>query len=147
MKVKIKRVHPDAKLPAYIRPGDSALDLFACLPETLRIPPGERRIVQCGISIELPDGYGMFIIPRSGLSVRHGVTVHNAPGLVDTNYRGEIRFILHNEMRTFNESFEVFNGARIAQALIMPIPLIEWEEVNELSESARGDKGFGSTGV
>jgi dUTP pyrophosphatase len=147
MKVKIKRLHSSAQLPAYIRPGDSAMDLFACLEETIKIPPGERRIIQCGFALEMPEGYGMFIIPRSGLSVRHGVTVHNAPGLVDTNFRGEVRVIVHNEMRMYNESFEVFHGARIAQALILPVPTIEWVEVRELSESARGDKGFGSSGV
>jgi dUTP pyrophosphatase len=123
------------------------MDLFARLDEPLRIPPGERRIVQCGIAVEVPDGYGMFIVPRSGLSVRHGVTVHNAPGLVDSNYRGEVRVIVHNEMRTFNESFEVTPGARIAQIVILPIPIVDWDEVDVLSESARGDKGFGSTGV
>ena len=147
MKVKIKLLHPQAKPPAYIREGDSALDLFACLDETIKIPPGERRIIQCGFALELPEGYGMFIIPRSGLSVRHGVTVHNAPGLVDTNYRGEVRVIIHNEMRTFNESFEVFHGARIAQALILPVPHVEWQVVDELSESPRGANGFGSSGV
>lgn len=147
MEVKIKRLHPQARLPSYIRPGDSAMDVYACLEEPIRIPPGERRIIECGVAVELPDGYGMFIIPRSGLSVRHGVTVHNAPGLIDSNYRGEVRVIIHNEMRTFNESFEVFHGARIAQIAIMPIPHIEWEEVDELSESARGENGFGSTGA
>ena len=147
MRVKIKHLHPKARSPAYIRPGDSALDLFACLDESMKIPPGERRIVQCGIAIELPDGFGAFIIPRSGLSVRHGVTVHNAPGLVDSNFRGEIRVILHNEMRTFNESFEVFHGARIAQMYIMPIPQIEWDVVDELNTTVRGGEGFGSTGL
>lgn len=147
MDVKIKLLHSQAKPPAYIRPGDSAMDLFACLDEPVKIPPGERRIIQCGFALELPEGYGMFIIPRSGLSVRHGVTVHNAPGLVDSNYRGEVRVILHNEMRTFNESFEVFHGARIAQALILPVPNIHWKQVAELSESARGNNGFGSSGV
>lgn len=147
MKVNIQLLHPKAQLPAYIRPGDSAMDLFACLDEPLRIPPGERRIIQCGFAVELPEGYGMIIVPRSGLSVKHGITVHNAPGLVDTNYRGEVRVILHNEMRTFNETFEVFHGARIAQAVILPIPHIEWSKVTTLSPSSRGDSGFGSTGI
>lgn len=147
MKVKIQLLHSQARPPAYTRPGDSAMDLFACLDEPVRIPPGERRIIQCGFALELPEGYGMFIVPRSGLSVKHGVTVHNAPGLVDTNYRGEVRVIIHNEMRTFNESFEVFHGARIAQALILPVPTVEWVQVSELSKSARGDKGFGSSGI
>ena len=147
MKIKIKKTHRDARLPSYIRPGDSAMDLYACLDGPIKIPPGERRIIQCGVAVELPPGYGMLIVPRSGLSVKHGVTVHNAPGLVDSNYRGEIRVIIHNEMRTFNESFEVFHGARIAQALVLPIPSIEWDEVDILSESSRGDKGFGSSGV
>lgn len=147
MKVNIQLLHPNARLPEYIRPGDSAMDLFACLEEPLRIPPGERRIVQCGFAVELPDGHGMVIVPRSGLSVKHGITVHNAPGLVDTNYRGEVRVILHNEMRTFNETFEVFHGARIAQAIILPIPHIEWNQVRSLSTTVRGADGFGSTGL
>lgn len=147
MEINIQMLHPNAKPPSYIRPGDSAMDVYACLNETLRIPPGERRIVACGFAVELPEGYGMFIVPRSGLSVKHGITVHNTPGLVDSNYRGEVRVILHNEMRTFNETFEVFHGARIAQVLVLPIPQIEWKVVPHLSQSARGENGFGSSGI
>jgi len=134
MKVKIKLLFPGSILPEYMKGGDSAMDLFACLNRHEAIRSGERRIIPCGVAIELPVGYCLFIIPRSGLAVKHGITVHNSPGMVDANYRGEIRVILHNSMR---ETFQVFPGARIAQAIIMPVPTIEWDVVDEIAPNER----------
>lgn len=126
MKVKIKKLFPDALLPEYS--DGCAFDLFACLNRNELIKSGERRIIPCGVSISVPEGYCLFIIPRSGLSVRHGITVHNSPGLICPRDNEEIRVILHND---FRDSFSVFPGARIAQALIIQIPFVEWDMNDE----------------
>ena len=96
------------------------------------------RIIPCGIAVEVPEWYGLFIVPKSGLSVKHGITVHNSPGLVDSNYRGEVRVVLCNTLRDPRESFQVFPGARIAQAVLMPVVSgLQWEEVDHLSDNRR----------
>lgn len=134
MKIKVKPLFPGSLLPERTNPNDSSFDLFACLNRNEVVRYGERRIIPCGIAVEMPPGYGLFIVPRSGLSVKHGITVHNSPGLIDSNYRGEVRVIVHNDMR---ETFSVFPDARIAQCVVLPIMDVEWEEVEDLPENKR----------
>lgn len=142
MKLKIKRLSPDAILPSYARKGDAGLDL--CAAETVDIAPGERHLVKTGIAIELPLGTEAQIRPRSGLALKHGITVLNAPGTIDQGYRGEIAVILINHGKT---SFSVKIGSRIAQMVIHPVSTVMLEEILVLSETARGSGGFGSTGI
>jgi dUTP pyrophosphatase len=143
--VKIKLLFSGSKVPEYARPGDMACDLFACLNRNESIPPGERKAIPCGFAVEMPPGYGMYILPRSGLTVKHGIVVANTPGLIDNGFRGEIKVILHNIHQT--ETFQVFPGARIAQAMILPMPQIEWTVVQEIDKTERNDSGLGSTGL
>ncbi|WP_166984676.1 dUTP diphosphatase [Canibacter zhoujuaniae] len=129
--------------PRYALPGDAGADLRASSAVT--IAPGERALVPTGVRVALPDGYALFVMPRSGLAAKHGVTVLNAPGVVDSGYRGEIFVpLINHDPRT---PFEIAPGDRIAQAVIMPVTHAEFVPVETLEESARGEGGFGSTGV
>jgi dUTP pyrophosphatase len=128
-------------LPAYATEGAAGMDLLAAREVT--IPPGGRALVPTGLCIALPEGYEMQVRPRSGLALRHGVTVVNAPGTVDSDYRGEVGVILLN---TGAEPFAVARGERIAQAVFAPVTRALWEEVVVLPETRRGAGGFGSTG-
>jgi dUTP pyrophosphatase len=143
MKIKIinKSRH---KLPHYETIASAGMDLRASLTESRIIKPLERTIVGTGLFIELPIGTEAQVRPRSGLAAKKGITVLNAPGTIDADYRGEIGVILVN---LSNENFEVHNGERIAQLVIAKHERAEWEEVEELSETDRGEGGFGSTGV
>ena len=134
LKIKVQKLYSGAVLPARSVEGDTAFDLFACLNRNETIRPGERRIIPCGIAVEMPEGYGLFIIPKSGLSVKHGVTVHNSPGFIDSNYRGEVRVVLGNSTW---EAFQVFPGARVAQVVVLPVPYVLWDEVDELLDNKR----------
>lgn len=134
MKIKVKALFRSSILPVRTNPGDSAFDLFACLNRNEIVEYGERKSIPCGIAIEMPPGYGLFIVPRTGLSVKHGITVHNSPSLVDSNYRGEVRVIVHNDMQ---ETFFVFPKARIAQCVVLPLPDVEWEEVDDIPKNYR----------
>lgn len=129
--------------PTYAHPGDAGADLRSS--EAIVIEPGRRALVGTGVSIALPDGYVAFVVPRSGLAAKRGITVLNAPGTVDAGYRGEVKVTLLNT--DLEESFEIAVGDRIAQLIIMPVMQAEFVPVDQLSESARGDAGFGSTGV
>jgi dUTP pyrophosphatase len=129
-------------IPAYAHPGDAGADLIAS--ETLVLGPGERAIVGTGTAIALPDGYAAFVVPRSGLASRHGITVVNTPGTVDAGYRGEIRVILLNTDR--DEPYTVTAGDRIAQLVVVPISRARFVPVERLPGSHRGVGGFGSTG-
>jgi len=143
MKVLVQRL-PHAEglpLPAYATPGAAGMDLFAAC--ALEIPAGGRALVPTGLAIALPDGFEMQLRPRSGLALKHGVTVLNAPGTVDSDYRGEVGVILLN---TGAEPFAIARGDRIAQAVFAPVTRAEWEEVVVLPETRRGVGGFGSTG-
>ena len=128
-------------VPSYAQPGDAGADLRSA--EALTIPAGERRLVKTGISIALPAGYVGLVHPRSGLALKHGITVLNAPGTVDAGYRGEIMVTLIN---TSNEDFEVSAGDRIAQLLIQEVVQAKFLLVDKLPDSDRGQSGFGSTG-
>lgn len=131
------------QLPSYAHPGDAGADLMSAEAATLE--PGERRLVGTGVSIALPDGYAAFVVPRSGLAAKHGITIVNTPGTIDAGYRGEIKVCLLNTDR--ENSFSINVGDRIAQMIIMPVTRAHFVPAAELPESPRGEGGFGSTGV
>jgi len=128
-------------VPARAYRGDAGLDLAAC--ERVELAPGERALVGTGLAVAIPDGYAGFVQPRSGLASAHGISIVNTPGLVDSGYRGELRVTLLNTDR--HEAFVVEPGMRIAQLVVLPVPELELLEVDELPESERGARGFGST--
>jgi dUTP pyrophosphatase len=130
-------------LPTYSHPGDAGADLHSS--EAVVLAPGERSLVGTGVSIALPDGYAAFVVPRSGLAVKHGITVVNSPGTVDAGYRGEIKVCLLNTDPT--SSFEIAVGDRIAQLIVSPVVRARFIPVDRLPGSQRGEGGFGSTGV
>ena len=132
------------ELPQYATPQSAGLDLRANLEESITLKPLERRLIPTGLHIALPDGYEAQVRPRTGLAYKKGVTVLNAPGTIDADYRGDIGVILINMS---NENFVVENGERVAQLVIAKYDQAEWNLVTELSETNRGEGGFGSTGV
>jgi dUTP diphosphatase len=137
----VQRLHEGAMLPTRAYEGDAGLDLSAC--ERVELGPGERAVVGTGLTVAIPDGHAGFVQPRSGLAARHGITILNTPGLVDSGYRGELKVVLLNTDRT--EQFVVEPGMRIAQLVVVPVALPEPREVAELPDSERGEKGFGSS--
>ena len=139
----IRRLHEDAVVPDRAYEGDAGLDLAAC--ERHELGPGERAVVGTGLAVEIPAGYAGFVQPRSGLAAKHGITILNSPGLVDSGYRGEVRIILLNTDRA--ETFVVEPGMRIAQLVVQAVEPVEPDEVGELAESERGARGFGSSRV
>ena len=141
IELPIRRLRDDAVMPARAYAGDAGLDLAAC--ERHELAPGERALVGTGLAVAVPEGYAAFVQPRSGLAARHGLTIVNTPGLVDSGYRGEIRVALLNTDR--REAFVVEPGMRIAQLVVVPIPELEPVEVEDLPESERGVRGFGSS--
>ena len=141
LEVLITRLDPAVPLPAYARPGDAGVDLAAA--EDVDLEPGERAVVRTGIAIALPDGYAGFVHPRSGLAARHGITVLNAPGTVDADYRGEVSVLLINHG---DAPFAIRRGERIAQMVIAPVAQAQLVAVDQLSTTDRGSGGYGSTG-
>lgn len=139
----VQRLDPRAILPRRAHPGDAGLDLHALEPAELG--PGQRVSVPTGLAMAIPDGYAGLVLPRSGLAARHGISVVNAPGLIDAGYRGEIRVLLLNT--DTKQPFQLQMGDRIAQLVIVPVALAEAEEVGELSSTSRGRGGFGSSGA
>ena len=142
VEVLITRLDPDLPLPRYAKGGDAGADIVSRIDITLA--PGERALVPTGIAIALPDGYVALVHPRSGLAIKHGVTMVNAPGTVDAGYRGELQIILINHDKSESVSFK--RGDRIAQLVIQKVERAEFVEVRELPGSGRGAGGFGSTG-
>jgi len=142
MQLKVKRLNPAAILPSYARAGDAGLDLFAV--KALSIAPGASALVPTGIAIELPPGTEGQVRPRSGLALKHAITVLNTPGTVDEGYRGEVGVILINHGQTM---FAVEAGMKIAQLVVTPRIQVEVAEVAALQDSERGAGGFGSTGA
>jgi dUTP pyrophosphatase len=142
MSLRVARLDPRATIPSRAHPGDAGLDLYAIEEATLA--PGERASIPTGIAIEIDPGHAALVLPRSGLATRHGISVVNAPGLIDAGYRGELRVLLLNNDPS--ETFELAAGDRIAQLVIVAVSLGEPLEVEALSETARGDGGFGSSG-
>ena len=143
MIVQIKRLDKGLPLPDYARPGDAGMDVYSTIDCTL--VPGARAIIPIGIAIALPEGYVCFVHPRSGLAAKNGISIVNAPGTIDSGYRGEIKIILINT--DSNETFEVKRGDRIAQLVFQKFESARFFEVEQLPESQRGAGGFGSTGV
>jgi dUTP pyrophosphatase len=137
----IRKLRDDAVVPARAYDGDAGLDLSSC--ERVTLSPGERALVGTGLAVAIPDGYAGFVQPRSGLAARHGITIVNAPGLVDSGYRGELRVVLLNTDAA--ETFVVEPGMRIAQLVVMAVSSAEPVEVEELPEGERGVRGFGSS--
>ena len=133
-------IAPD--VPAYAHPGDAGADLVST--EALRLEPGQRALVGTGVRIALPDGYVAFVVPRSGLATRHGITIVNSPGTVDAGYRGELKVTLLNT--DADEAYDIGVGDRIAQLIVMPVSRANFIPVQQLPDSIRGDGGFGSTG-
>ena len=141
IEVAVQRLREDAVLPSQAYDGDAGLDLAAC--EGAVLEPGARATIGTGVAVEIPEGYAGFVQPRSGLASRHGIGVVNSPGLVDSGYRGEIRVVLLNTDTT--TPFTVEPGMRIAQLVVAPVATIRLVEVSELTVSARGERGFGSS--
>jgi dUTP pyrophosphatase len=133
----------DLPLPEYATPGAAGVDLRAAVDEELTLPPGSRCLVPTGIAIALPEGYEAQLRPRSGLALKHGVTLLNTPGTVDADYRGEVKVILINLGK---EPFTIRRGDRIAQLVVQPVTKVKWRETDDLSPTSRGDGGFGHTG-
>jgi len=140
--VAVRRLDAAVPLPAYARDGDAGLDL--CTAEAVTLAPGARALVATGVAIAIPSGYAGLVLPRSGLALRHGVTVLNAPGLIDAGYRGEVKVLLINHDR---ETASFARGERIAQLVIQPIARAQLDVVDQLPSSQRGEGGFGSTGT
>jgi dUTP pyrophosphatase len=141
IELAMKRLRDSAVLPEQAYAGDAGLDLAAA--ETVELAPGARALVGTGLAVAIPEGYAGFVQPRSGLAARHGISVVNSPGLIDSGYRGEIRVVLLNTDR--EESFAVQAGMRIAQLVVLPVAAVEVVEADELPESERGVRGFGSS--
>jgi dUTP pyrophosphatase len=142
VRVPVFRVDAALPLPVYARPDDAGLDLYAAEPVTLA--PGARALVATGIALAIPPGFAGFVLPRSGLALRHGVTLLNTPGLVDAGYRGEVKVLLVNHG---DAPVSVSRGDRVAQLVVQRVEHVMLAPVAELPESARGAGGFGSTGV
>lgn len=140
--ISVKKIDKDAEIPAYSRAGDAALDLKSNVD--IEIPPGERRMISTGLAFAIPEGYCGLVLPRSGNAIKSGITLPNAPGLLDSNYRGEVKVPLINHDKC--ETFVIHKGDRIAQLLIQKTYDIEFIEVDELDSTNRGEAGFGSSG-
>jgi len=143
IELPIRRLRDDAVVPGRAYDGDAGLDLAAC--ERIELRPGERATVGTGLAVAIPDGYAGFVQPRSGLAARNGITIVNTPGLVDSGYRGELKVVLLNT--DARETFVVEPGMRIAQLVVMELPSVDAIEVDELPQSERGVRGFGSSAV
>ena len=143
IELPVRRLRADAVLPSQAYAGDAGFDLTAC--ERHELAPGERAVVPTGLAVAIPEGHGGFVLPRSGLAARNGITMVNAPGLIDSGYRGEVQVVLLNT--DLREPFVVEPGMRIAQLVVLPVAEIEPVEFEELPETERGVRGFGSSRV
>jgi dUTP diphosphatase len=142
MTLRVARLDARALLPTRAHPGDAGLDLYAV--EAAVLAPGERASIPTGIALEIPPGHAGLVLPRSGLAARHGISVVNAPGLIDADYRGEVRVLLLNTDR--ERAFELAAGDRIAQLLVVAVAIADVAEVASLTDTVRGAGGFGSSG-
>jgi dUTP pyrophosphatase len=142
LEVAVTRLDPDVPLPAYAHPGDAGCDLVTTVDVELQ--PGERALVPTGIALALPEGYGGFVHPRSGLAAHHGVSIVNAPGTIDAGYRGEVKVVLVNTDRTAPVRLRRLD--RVAQLVVQRVEQVVWRETGELPGSQRGEGGHGSTG-
>jgi len=144
VKIAVRRLAPDLPLPAYATPGSAGLDLLAAVNSDIVLPPGGFAAIPTGIALALPSGYEAQVRPRSGLALRHGVTVLNAPGTVDSDYRGEVAAILINHGKA---DFTVTRGMKVAQLVVAQHVRAEWRETDTLDQTERAAGGFGSTGL
>jgi dUTP pyrophosphatase len=142
VELRIAKLKDEACVPTRAHEGDAGVDLYAC--EAAHLGPGERWSVGTGVAVEIPEGHAGLVLPRSGIARDHGIALVNSPGLIDTGYRGEVRVLLLNTDPA--EVFRVAPGDRIAQLVLVPVGLAEPVEVESLSDSSRGDGGFGSSG-
>ena len=142
--LRVRQLRPDATVPQYQTAGAAGMDLHACIAEPVTIAPGRIAAIPTGLSMEIPQGFEGQVRPRSGLATKHGVTVPNAPGTIDSDYRGEVAVVLVN---LGGEPFVIGRGDRIAQLVVAPVAAVRFEEVPELGETARGAGGFGSSGT
>jgi dUTP pyrophosphatase len=142
VQIPVTKLKEGAQLPSRAHEGDAGLDLYSC--ETAHIGPGERWSIGTGVGVEIPEGHAGLVLPRSGLARDHGISLVNAPGLIDSGYRGELRVLLLNTDPA--ETFRVEPGDRIAQLVLTPIVTADVVETEALSESVRGEGGFGSSG-
>ena len=143
IKLRIKNTAKDLELPKYETEKAAGVDLRAAVEETTTLQPGEQKLIKTGLHIALPDGYEAQVRPRSGLAYKHGISIVNTPGTIDADYRGEIGIILINHGK---EPFEIKRGERIAQMIINKVAQADFELVDELDETGRGEGGFGHTG-
>ena len=143
VKILVKKLNPNVKLPAYKTAGSSGMDIMAIIDEAINIKPGESALIPTGISIAIPEDTEIQIRPRSGLAAKNKISVLNTPGTIDSDYRGELKVILFNHGK---DQFKVNNYDRIAQIVLMPILKANFELVDDLPETIRGSGGFGSTG-
>ena len=143
IRVPFRRLDPEAKLPAPAHPGDAGLDLASTVE--IEVPAGERAMIPTGVAVAIPEGHAGLVLPRSGLASRHGLTLANAPGLIDSGYRGEVTCAVVNLNRSV--PVRIRRGDRIAQLVIVPIAAVEPQWADELPPSERGTGGFGSTGA
>ena len=143
IKVLVKKLNPSAKLPSYKTNGASGMDLMACINKTINLKPGESFLVPTGLSVAFPKEYEIQIRPRSGLAAKNCISILNTPGTIDSDYRGELKIILFNHG---NKNFKINKNDRIAQMVLTPVIKMDLEETEELPESKRAERGFGSTG-
>jgi dUTP pyrophosphatase len=143
IELPVQRLRDDAVIPARAYAGDAGLDLAAC--ERVELEPGQRAVVHTGLAVAIPEGYAGFVQPRSGLADRHGITIVNAPGLIDSGYRGELKVILLNTDSAHR--FVVEPGMRVAQLVVLEVPELELVETEELPATERGVRGHGSSGA
>lgn len=142
IKMPIKILDSGIPAPRYAKPGDAGLDLRSAVDAV--VEPGQRQLIPTGVAVAIPEGYAGFVQPRSGLALKHGITIVNTPGLIDSGYRGELGVILLNTDSA--EPFFINRGDRIAQLVVQAVPEVELVEVDELDETDRGGTGFGSSG-
>lgn len=142
MKLKVKRLNPEAKIPGYAHEGDSGMDLYSV--EETELKPGETKAVKTGLQISMPKGFEAQVRPKSGLALNHGITVLNTPGTIDSGYRGEIKVIMANFGK---QAYKVEKGKKIAQMVIARVEEAEIQESEELDQTTRNQGGFGSTGL
>jgi dUTP diphosphatase len=143
IELPVRRLRDEAILPTHAYVGDAGVDLAAC--DRHEVGPGERAVIATGLALEIPEGYAGFVLPRSGLAARHGITLLNAPGLIDSGYRGEVQVVFHNTDAA--DTFVVEPGMRIAQLVVLAVPELRLVEQAELAHSERGERGFGSSHV
>ena len=140
--LKVKSINDDAVIPQYQNPGDAGFDFHAC--EDAEILPNQTNVVGTGLKFAIPEGYAMKIVPRSGMSLKTPIRIANSPGTIDSGYRGEVGILVHNT--SVHDIVKIEKGDRIAQGVMVEVPKANFIEVNDLSETVRGEGGFGSTG-